>query len=156
MNASFRPPHSTPADGGRLPIETDTVMVYWNDPSKNKGARIVGAPIVHFEIMGGEGSQLEKFYSELLGWKIDSNNPMNYGVVETGGSGGINGGVGANMDGTARVTVYAQVDDLQATLNRAEQLGGKTILAPTEVPGGPKLAMFADPAGNVTGLVTGM
>jgi len=51
--------------------------------------------------------------------------------------------------------VYAQVDDLQAALERAERLGGKTILPPTEVPGGPKLAMFADPAGNVTGLVLG-
>jgi predicted enzyme related to lactoylglutathione lyase len=33
-----------------------------------------------------------------------------------------------------------------------EKLGGKTILPPTEVPCGPKLAMSTDPAGNVTGL----
>ena len=43
----------------------------------------MGAPIVHFEIMGGEGSELEAFYRELFGWKINSNNPMKYGVVET-------------------------------------------------------------------------
>src|SRR6202011_5983423 len=36
--------------------------------------------------------------------------------------------------------------------DKVEKLGGKTILPPTEVPGGPKLAMFTDPAGNVTGL----
>ncbi len=113
----------------------------------------MGSPIVHFEIMGGSGNQLEKFYAELFGWRINSNNPMNYGVVDTGGSDGINGGVGPNQDGSKRVTVYAQVDDLQATLNKAEKLGGKTILPPTEVPGGPKLAMFTDPAGNVTGLL---
>ena len=35
------------------------------------------------------------------------------------------------------------------------QEGGKTILPPSEVPGGPKLAMFADPAGNITGLFQG-
>jgi uncharacterized protein len=117
----------------------------------------MGAAVVHFEIMGGQGDQLEKFYGELFGWKIDSNNPMKYGMVDTGGGqGGINGGVGANDDGSRRVSVYAQVDDLQATLDKAEKLGGKTILAPTEVPGGPKLAMFTDPAGNVTGLLTGM
>ena len=46
-------------------------------------------------------------------------------------------------------------DPFDATLDRAEKLGGTTILAPTEVPGGPKLAMFADPAGNVTGLILG-
>jgi uncharacterized protein len=98
----------------------------------------VGAPIVHFEIMGGKGDQLEKFYGELFGWKINSDNPMKYGMVDTeGGPTGINGGVGANEDGSMRVSVYAQVDDLQATLDKVEKLGGKTILAPTEVPGGP-------------------
>jgi predicted enzyme related to lactoylglutathione lyase len=116
----------------------------------------MGAPVVHFEIMGGQGNQLEKFYAELFGWKINSNNPMKYGVVDTGGGvGGINGGVGANQDGSKRVSVYAQVNDLQATLDKVEKLGCKTILPPTEVPGGPKLAMFADPAGNVTGLLLG-
>ncbi len=100
----------------------------------------MGAPVVHFEIMGGQENQLEKFYAELFGWKINSNNPMKYGVVDTGGGpGGINGGVGANQDGSKRVSVYAQVEDLQAALEKVEKLGGKTILPPTEVPGGPKL-----------------
>ena len=116
----------------------------------------MGVPVVHFEIMGGKENQLEKFYGELFGWKIDSNNPMKYGLVDTGGGpGGINGGVSANQDGSKRVSVYAQVDDLQATLDKVAQLGGTTILPPTDVPGGPKLAMFADPAGNITGLVLG-
>jgi hypothetical protein len=44
----------------------------------------MGAPVVHFEIMGGEGSELETFYRQLFGWKINSNNPMKYGIVETG------------------------------------------------------------------------
>jgi hypothetical protein len=81
---------------------------------------------------------------------------MKYGIVDTGGRpGGINGGVDPARDGSKRVSRYAQVEDLQATLERAEHLGGKTILPPTEVPGGPKLAMFADPAGNITGLLMG-
>jgi predicted enzyme related to lactoylglutathione lyase len=114
----------------------------------------MGAPVVHFEIMGGKGNELENFYRDLFGWKINSNNPMKYGIVETGGGpGGISGGVGPAHDGNKRVSVYAQVDDLQAALDRAERLGGKTVLPPTEVPGGPKLAMFADPAGNITGLL---
>ena len=116
----------------------------------------MGAAVVHFEIMGGEGSELETFYRELFGWKIDSNNPMKYGMVDTaGGPGSISGGVGRSQDGSRRVSVYAQVEDLQATLDRVERLGGKTVLQPTEVPGGPKLAMFADPAGNITGLLLG-
>ena len=113
----------------------------------------MGAPVVHFEIMGGAAGELEAFYARLFGWKIDSNNPLKYGMIETGG--GIGGGVGAAHDGNKRVSIYAQVGDLQATLDQAEKLGGKTILAPTEVPGGPKLAMFADPAGNITGIMLG-
>jgi predicted enzyme related to lactoylglutathione lyase len=116
----------------------------------------MGAPVVHFEIIGGKENQLEKFYSQLFGWKINSNNPLKYGLVDTGGEpGGINGGVSANQEGVNRVSVYTRVDDLQGTLDKAEKLGGKTILAPTEVPGGPKLALFADPAGNVCGLILG-
>ena len=116
----------------------------------------MGAPVVHFEIMGGNEKELETFYGELFGWKINSNNAMKYGVIETdGGPGSINGGVGPAHDGGKRVSVYARVEDLQATLDRAEQLGGKTVLPPTEVPGGPRLAMFADPAGNITGLLLG-
>jgi uncharacterized protein len=80
--------------------------------------------------------------------------PLKYGLVDTGGGpGGINGGVGANQDGSKRVSVYVQVDDLGATLAKAEKLGGKTILPPTQVPGGPTIAMFTDPAGNVTGIL---
>ena len=116
----------------------------------------MSAPVVHFEIMGGKGNELEKFYGELFGWKINSDNPMKYGIIDTGaGPQGINGGVGPAHDGNTRVSIYVQVDSLQAALDRAERLGGKTVLAPTEVPGGPRLAMFADPAGNITGLLLG-
>jgi predicted enzyme related to lactoylglutathione lyase len=34
----------------------------------------MGVPVVHFEIMGGQGNQIEKFYGERFGWKINSNN----------------------------------------------------------------------------------
>ena len=113
----------------------------------------MGAAVVRFEIMGGNGNQLEKFYAELFAWKIDSNNPMRYGMVETGSSQGIQGGVGASQDARNRVSVYVEVEDLHATLAKAEKLGGKTVLPPSQVPGGPMLAMFSDPAGNVTGLL---
>ncbi|MEA2639698.1 MAG: uncharacterized protein QOF51_1092 [Chloroflexota bacterium] len=116
----------------------------------------MGAPIMHFEIMGGEGKQLEEFYAKLFGWKIDSNNEFNYGVVETGGEGGINGGVGPAMEGQPpRVTVYAQVADPDAVLKEAEALGGTILMPTTNVMEGVTIALIADPAGNVTGLLKG-
>lgn len=111
-------------------------------------------PVVHFEIMGGEKDDLQRFYRELFEWEIDADNPMNYGVVKAA-EGGIGGGVGPG-DGENFVTVYVQVDDLQTALDRAEAGGGKTVMPPTEVPGGPTLAIFTDPAGNRIGIVEGM
>jgi predicted enzyme related to lactoylglutathione lyase len=111
--------------------------------------------VVHFEILGKDGAGLQKFYGDLFEWKIDANNPMNYGIVEAG-KGGIAGGVAPSQDGSSQVTVYVEVEDLQAALDKAEKLGGKTIMPPMDVPGGPSIAQFADPEGNRVGLVKGM
>ena len=112
-------------------------------------------PIVHFEIMGPDGPALQNFYRDLFDWKIDTDNEWQYGMVETGGEGGIGGGVAGNPDGAAgaRVTVYAAVDDLQAYLDKAEGLGAKVVMPVTDM-GGFAIAMFADPAGNITGLTS--
>jgi predicted enzyme related to lactoylglutathione lyase len=45
------------------------------------------------------------------------------------------------------------VPDLQAALDKAGQLGGKIVSGPMEVPEGPTLAYFTDPAGNNIGLM---
>ena len=50
------------------------------------------------------------------------------------------------------MTVYVQVDDLQAYLDKAESLGGKAIISPTEVPGMGAFAWFSDIDGNTIGL----
>lgn len=108
--------------------------------------------VIHFEIAGQDAKGLQKFYADLFGWSIDANNPMDYGMVDPSGS-GLAGGISPSPDGTAHVTIYIEVDDLAAALTKAEQLGGKKINDPMDVPGGPTLAHFADPAGNFIGLV---
>jgi predicted enzyme related to lactoylglutathione lyase len=48
--------------------------------------------------------------------------------------------------------VYVKVDDLQAHLDKAERLGGKTVLSPTCLPGRfGMFAVFTDPDGHVVG-----
>jgi predicted enzyme related to lactoylglutathione lyase len=114
-------------------------------------------PVVHFEVLGTDGAKLQRFYGDLFGWKVNTDNPMSYGMVDTGVEGAIGGGVGGVPEGQpGMVTFYVQVDDLEASLKRAEQLGGRTVNPPMEVPGGPVLAHFADPEGHVIGLVKGM
>src|SRR5215207_10928546 len=117
-----------------------------------KRSVVVPNPVVHFEITGADGSALQSFYRELFDWKIDANNEWQYGVVETGGEGGINGGISGAQDGSARVSVYAEVDDLQAYLDKAEGLGASVVMPVTDM-GDFAIALFTDPAGNVTGLV---
>ena len=76
---------------------------------------------------------------------------MNYGMVAAS-DGGIGGGVAASQDGKPAVTFYVNVPDLAAALKKAESLGGKTVMPPMAVPGGPEIAQFSDPEGNVIGL----
>ncbi len=114
----------------------------------------MGQPVVHFEIVGKDPKKLQEFYSGLFDWHIDANNPMNYGIVDTHGEGGIGGGIGP-AQGPNQVTFYVQVDDPQAYLSKIEGLGGKTVMPVTEIPDMVTFAMFADPEGNVVGLVKG-
>lgn len=113
----------------------------------------MGKPVVHFEVTGKDGKRLQKFYADLFGWKVDTNNPMQYGMVDTGGK-GINGGIAATQQGSpGGVTFYVEVEDLDEYLRTAERLGAKTLMPASQVPNGPALAMFADPEGNRIGLV---
>jgi predicted enzyme related to lactoylglutathione lyase len=117
----------------------------------------MGQPVVHWEIAAKDAKKLQDFYTQLFDWKIDANNPMNYGMVETGGQGGINGGImPVQGDYPPYVTFYVHVDDLQAYLDKAESLGGTTIVPPTLIhPDVGSFAMFHDPEGNLIGLFKG-
>ena len=107
---------------------------------------------MHFEVTGRDGKKLQDFYAKTFGWKVNADNPMNYGIVE-GQEGGIGGGISAGDGGTKQVTVYIAVDNAQAYLDKVESKGGKTVMPVTEIPGMVILAQFADPEGNVVGLV---
>ena len=111
-------------------------------------------PVVHFEVTGKDGKKLQSFYGGVFGWNVQADNPMNYGMVsneDTGG--GIGGGISAGDGGANQVTFYIEVDDPQAYLDKIESEGGKTVMPVTEIPGMVIFAQFADPEGNVVGLV---
>ena len=108
-------------------------------------------PVLHFEVSGKDLDSLQAFYGELFGWKTQKiAGDMPYAMVEKE-----DGGIGQSPDGNGHVTFYVGTDDLQATLDKAEQLGGKTILPVTELPE-VTIALFADPEGHVVGLAKGM
>jgi len=114
----------------------------------------MGKPIVHWEIVSeGDPKEVQRFYADLFGWKIDADNPLSYGLIDkadAGVAGGISGSTDPNLPG--HVTVYVSVDDPDAVLKDIESRGGKTVLPTTEVVPGTTIALFTDPWGSLVGL----
>jgi predicted enzyme related to lactoylglutathione lyase len=113
----------------------------------------MGQPVVHFEVIGKDGEQLQRFYTDLFGWKIDADNPLKYGsVVDAGITGGI--ASGQTPDDPGHVTFYVGVADVEAVLTKAQALGGKRLFGPAPVPGTEiELGQFTDPEGHLIGLM---
>ena len=113
-------------------------------------------PIVHIEFSAKDRESAGQFYSQLFGWKVSQMPEMDYASFESqeGLGGGFNPVKEDYPAGT--VTVYVGCDDIEATLAKAESLGGKTIVPKSEIPGTGWFAMFSDPTGNVVGLFTGL
>jgi len=115
----------------------------------------MGAPIVHWEIVSeGDAKEVQKFYADLFGWKIDADNPLSYGLVDKNDAGGVAGGISGSTDPNlpGHVTIYASVADPDAMLKDIESRGGKTVLPTTEVVPGTTIALFTDPWGSLVGL----
>lgn len=110
-------------------------------------------PTMWFEVAGKDREAMKGFYSQLFDWKLSDMDDMPYSTIDTGGE-GIPGGLGEAPEGhPGHVTFYVQVDDLEASLSKAEQLGGKKLMEPVDIPSG-QIAMFADPEGHAIGLMT--
>ena len=107
--------------------------------------------VVHWEVQTKNPKNTQKFLADLFGWHVDANNPMEYGIVDTHDK-GINGGIG-EAQGSQQVVFYVEVDDLRAYLDKAESLGGTTVMPVTVIPDMVTFAMFSDTEGNTIGLV---
>jgi predicted enzyme related to lactoylglutathione lyase len=116
----------------------------------------MGQPVAFFEVTSADAERAQKFYGELFGWQVSAPPELDgYALVDTGaGEGAVSGGIGpAQGPGDAGVKIYMQVEDLDAHLSRAEELGGTRLVPPTDLPGGyGRFAVLADPDGNPVGL----
>lgn len=109
-------------------------------------------PVVHFEINGTEGPALERFYSEVFGWNVQSLPGFGYATIDTQSGGGINGGIGTAREGPPLVTFYVETPDPEASLAKAESLGATTVMPVTDIAVA-TYGRFRDPQGNVMGVV---
>lgn len=113
----------------------------------------MAASVIHFEVTGKDGPALQRFYSDVFGWKLDTNNPGGYGMVREEAH-ATTGGIGAAPQGTqGGVTFYVSTDDPKGTLAKVEKHGGRVVMPLTEVAPQTTIALFADPEGHIVGLM---
>jgi len=111
------------------------------------------APVVHFEIGSKDSAQTAKFYSGVFGWQFaDLGQARLIAAGHEDGPSGMLVTLGHPPENY--VTVYVQVDDLEAALERVAEAGGKTMVPPTPLPDGRRFAWINDTAGNIIGLLT--
>ena len=106
-------------------------------------------PVVHFEIGCSNRAATETFYRRLFDWQIASGAA---GTIQTGGIDGHITSLGHEPH--HYVTVYVEVSDIEAYIDRASSLGGRRLVGPVSLPTG-TFAWVADPDGNIVGLWKG-
>lgn len=133
----------------------------------------MGKPVVHFEIEGRDPTALRHFYTELFGWTVNADNPMQYGLIEREVNLNVHGvGIGGAIYGVperpsttwrgptraegypGHITIYVEVPDVEAALTQVETLGGRRMQGPDDGFGGVQMGKFSDPEGHLVGLVS--
>jgi predicted enzyme related to lactoylglutathione lyase len=116
----------------------------------------MGAPVAWFDITSKDPARLIAFYTELFGWSASDSETPGYSMVDTGSEPqAVGGGIGGTQspDDPTGITMYMRVDDLQTYIDKAEKLGGSSVMPPMELAGGyGRIAVIADPDGNPVGL----
>jgi len=114
----------------------------------------MGRPVVHWELWSKNPDKVSSFYKKVFDWSIRAIPEMKYTLVETGGEGGINGGIMTPQEGEwpGNMAFYIDVDDLDAYAAKIKQAGGKMIVEKMEVPGIGQFSLFQDPDNRVLGM----
>ena len=118
--------------------------------------------IVHFEIPADQPERAASFYRELFGWDIKQfegsvAGGMEYWMVRTVPTDaegrperpGVNGGLMRRMYPNQGPVNYINVENVDESVSRAEQLGAKVVMGKTPVPGMGWFAQLTDTEGNL-------
>ncbi|MEO1223236.1 MAG: VOC family protein [Pseudomonadota bacterium] len=116
----------------------------------------------HFEIQADDPERARAFYAHVFGWAFEkiADEPMAYWYIVTGDEDrGINGGMHVRsgpkpVEGQAVIGFVCtmDVDDLDATLDRALSAGASLAVAKMPIPGVGWQAYVKDTEGNIIGL----
>jgi predicted enzyme related to lactoylglutathione lyase len=107
-------------------------------------------PVIHAEIRSTDPDATRAFFGELFGWTYDDGAFPGYTFVANGDN-ALPTAIGPLQGGSDAVLFFIAVDDVAATLARAEELGGRIVQPPQQVPG-VTFGVFADAQGHVVGV----
>ena len=98
------------------------------------------------------------FYTDVIGWEIEEMDMAQgkYYVLKSGGE--PVGGIMKKPEGAEKMPdfwgTYITVDDVDATLEKAEAAGGKSVYPPMDVPGVGRMCAITDRSGAMVSIIT--
>jgi uncharacterized protein len=109
-------------------------------------------PVIHAEIRSEDPDTTRKFFADLFGWKVAAAGAYpGYTFIDTGAEGGPYVAIGPRQGTDDEVLFFVAVQDVDATLRKAEELGG-TIVQPTQHVPGTSFGVLADAQGHKVGV----
>lgn len=110
--------------------------------------------IVHIEIPTLNAGASAAFYKDLFDWSITREDALDYTMFEP--AEGPGGGFAKVPEEAAigEINIFVDSPDIEADLEKVEQLGGKIVFPKTEIPGVGWFGQFTDPTGNKISLYT--
>ena len=115
---------------------------------------------IHFEIHADDLDRAQRFYEAMFGWTFAGVEGSDYRLIRTGTGPGIDGGMmqrrgpppqGGEPLGSWVCTV--DVDDVDASIAKADASGGSLGLPKMAIPGVGWLAYVKDSEGNILGMM---
>src|SRR6202012_4484551 len=108
-------------------------------------------PVIHAEIRSQDADATREFLGALFDWKVASEGGFpGYPFMDPGPEAGPPVAIGPRQGTDDEVLFFVAVDDVAATLSRAEELGGKVIQPMQQVPG-VSFGVLADAHGHRIG-----
>lgn len=147
---------------GRMAIiqdPTGAVVGAWQ-PKRFSGAKLVNQPgaLCWNELATRDAQKAGDFYTQLFGWEArteDMGGGMLYTVFFNGGQ--MNAGMMQMTadwgDAPPYWGVYFAVADCDASVEKAQSLGGQVLMPPTDIPGTGRFATLQDPQGGVFSVI---
>jgi predicted enzyme related to lactoylglutathione lyase len=150
-------------DVGRMSViqdPTGAALCLWQ-AKKHIGVTVKDDPgaLCWNEVYTSNTDRAGKFYSEVLGWKLEPHDMGPHGVYTLFKAPGTESSVGGMMGITKDMQgvpshwcAYIATNDVDGSAKKVTDLGGKIVVPPQEIPNIGRFAIAQDPSGAVFAL----